>query len=63
MKVGPCRAAFPRWWYNAAAAGCQHFTFGGCKGNRNNFLSEDDCLSACRGVPGTGAHTRLTPAG
>ncbi|XP_059212115.1 kunitz-type protease inhibitor 1-like [Centropristis striata] len=50
LKVGPCRAAFPRWRYDAAAGVCQRFVFGGCKGNKNNFLSEEECLSACKGV-------------
>ncbi|XP_074472463.1 kunitz-type protease inhibitor 1-like isoform X2 [Sebastes fasciatus] len=50
MKVGLCRAAFPRWRYDAAKGECEKFVFGGCKGNNNNFLSDDDCLSACSGV-------------
>uniref|UniRef100_A0A3Q3XJF3 BPTI/Kunitz inhibitor domain-containing protein n=1 Tax=Mola mola TaxID=94237 RepID=A0A3Q3XJF3_MOLML len=49
-NVGPCRAAFPRWHYDAAAGDCDSFVFGGCKGNNNNFLSKHECLSACRGV-------------
>ncbi|XP_061610233.1 kunitz-type protease inhibitor 1-like isoform X4 [Phyllopteryx taeniolatus] len=49
-KAGPCRGAFPRWRYDATARQCRQFVFGGCKGNRNNFLSEDECVQACRGV-------------
>ncbi|XP_049613719.1 kunitz-type protease inhibitor 1 [Syngnathus scovelli] len=49
-KVGPCRAAFPRWRYNAAERQCQQFIFGGCKGNLNNFLTQDECVMACDGV-------------
>ncbi|KAM4529273.1 kunitz-type protease inhibitor 1-like [Fundulus diaphanus] len=49
-KVGPCRAAFPRWHYDAQKGGCEQFTYGGCKPNKNNFLSEPECMSACRGV-------------
>nr|XP_057942424.1 kunitz-type protease inhibitor 1-like [Doryrhamphus excisus] len=52
MKAGPCRAAFPRWRYHADTGECQPFTFGGCKGNRNNFLSKDECVKACAGVTG-----------
>uniref|UniRef100_A0A3Q3XCL6 BPTI/Kunitz inhibitor domain-containing protein n=1 Tax=Mola mola TaxID=94237 RepID=A0A3Q3XCL6_MOLML len=52
-NVGPCRAAFPRWHYDAAAGDCDSFVFGGCKGNNNNFLSKHECLSACRGVTGS----------
>ncbi|KAI9528252.1 hypothetical protein NQZ68_021893 [Dissostichus eleginoides] len=50
LKVGPCRAMFPRWRYDALSARCQPFTFGGCKQNNNNFLSEKECESACSGV-------------
>uniref|UniRef100_A0A8C6YHJ3 Serine peptidase inhibitor, Kunitz type 2 n=1 Tax=Naja naja TaxID=35670 RepID=A0A8C6YHJ3_NAJNA len=41
--VGPCRASFHRWWYNATSQLCQKFIFGGCKSNANNFISEQDC--------------------
>uniref|UniRef100_A0A098LWM5 Kunitz 2 n=1 Tax=Eublepharis macularius TaxID=481883 RepID=A0A098LWM5_EUBMA len=45
--IGRCRAAFPRWWYNATSQVCQEFMFGGCRGNANNFLSEKECLQTC----------------
>ncbi|XP_072835913.2 kunitz-type protease inhibitor 2 [Pogona vitticeps] len=45
--VGRCRAAFQRWWYNATSQTCEKFIFGGCTGNLNNFLSEQDCRQAC----------------
>nr|XP_060639675.1 kunitz-type protease inhibitor 2 isoform X1 [Anolis sagrei ordinatus] len=45
--VGRCRASFPRWWYNATSQTCQRFIFGGCKGNDNNFLSEEECQKGC----------------
>ncbi|XP_034554752.1 kunitz-type protease inhibitor 1-like isoform X2 [Notolabrus celidotus] len=49
-KVGPCRAAFPRWYHDAVAGECKQFVFGGCKQNKNNFLSKEECESACSGV-------------
>uniref|UniRef100_A0A4W6EIL6 BPTI/Kunitz inhibitor domain-containing protein n=1 Tax=Lates calcarifer TaxID=8187 RepID=A0A4W6EIL6_LATCA len=52
VKVGPCRAVFPRWRYDVAAGTCVKFVYGGCKPNNNNYLTEDKCLSACRGVTG-----------
>uniref|UniRef100_A0A3Q2PB09 BPTI/Kunitz inhibitor domain-containing protein n=1 Tax=Fundulus heteroclitus TaxID=8078 RepID=A0A3Q2PB09_FUNHE len=55
-KVGPCRAAFARWHYDAQKGSCEQFTYGGCKPNKNNFLSESECMSACRGVAGN-THT------
>ncbi|KAG9282432.1 low-density lipoprotein receptor-related protein 11 [Astyanax mexicanus] len=45
--VGPCRGTFPRWYYDAAAGECKHFLYGGCKGNRNNFLQQTDCVNEC----------------
>uniref|UniRef100_A0A8C8SWD3 Serine peptidase inhibitor, Kunitz type 2 n=1 Tax=Pelusios castaneus TaxID=367368 RepID=A0A8C8SWD3_9SAUR len=50
--VGRCRAAFPRWWYNATSRECQQFTYGGCGANRNNFLVEDACQRKCVSAPG-----------
>lgn len=49
-KVGPCRASFTRWRYDAVSGICKNFTYGGCKGNNNNYLSKEACEQACRGV-------------
>ncbi|XP_062407610.1 kunitz-type protease inhibitor 1-like isoform X2 [Sardina pilchardus] len=49
-KVGPCRGSFPRWNYNAVTDQCEQFNFGGCKGNRNNYLSKKECTDACKAV-------------
>ncbi|KAH0631457.1 hypothetical protein JD844_005789 [Phrynosoma platyrhinos] len=57
--VGRCRAAFQRWWYNATSQACQKFIFGGCKGNLNNFLSEQDCLQEC--ATGGDVEASVTP--
>lgn len=48
--VGPCRAAFPRWFYDGTSGHCQTFIYGGCKGNKNNYEREDECNSACSEV-------------
>lgn len=48
-KAGPCRGAFPRWHYNAASEKCEEFSYGGCKGNLNNYLNMDECTRACYG--------------
>lgn len=53
VKVGPCRAAFPRWRYNVTSGVCEQFVYGGCKGNKNNFLYERECVSACSGITGS----------
>ncbi|XP_062974933.1 kunitz-type protease inhibitor 1 [Elgaria multicarinata webbii] len=52
-KVGRCRGAFPRWYYNPATQQCESFTFGGCKPNKNNYLREEECKLACKNVQGS----------
>ncbi len=52
-KVGPCRGALPRWHFNPITKKCENFIFGGCKENRNNFLSLEECANACHTVLGT----------
>uniref|UniRef100_H9GQ81 Serine peptidase inhibitor, Kunitz type 2 n=1 Tax=Anolis carolinensis TaxID=28377 RepID=H9GQ81_ANOCA len=59
IVVGRCRASFPRWWYNATSQTCQRFIFGGCRGNSNNFLSEEECKKGCA----TGEEDRATEKG
>ncbi|XP_064295785.1 kunitz-type protease inhibitor 2, partial [Phalacrocorax carbo] len=49
--TGPCRAAFPRWYYSPANRTCRRFTYGGCRGNRNNYRSREECLSRCGPKP------------
>ncbi|XP_051882268.1 kunitz-type protease inhibitor 1-like [Pristis pectinata] len=49
-KVGPCRGAFPRWYYDANTKSCKDFTYGGCKANKNNFVDQKECEQACGGV-------------
>lgn len=45
--VGPCDAAFPRWFHNFETGRCEEFTWGGCGGNDNNFETKDECEAAC----------------
>ena len=45
--TGPCRAAFPRWYYNSTVGECLEFTYGGCMGNGNNFHTENNCTETC----------------
>ncbi|XP_038641952.1 kunitz-type protease inhibitor 2 isoform X2 [Scyliorhinus canicula] len=48
-KVGNCRAAFPRWYFDTQTQTCTKFMYGGCKGNKNNYESEQDCIATCAG--------------
>ena len=46
---GPCRAAFPVFYYNADTASCLPFLYGGCQGNGNRFPTVDECMASCSG--------------
>ncbi|XP_073497552.1 kunitz-type protease inhibitor 2 [Phyllobates terribilis] len=45
--TGNCRAAFPRWYYDAESKSCRAFIYGGCGGSTNNHMSEQDCMAKC----------------
>lgn len=48
MDVGPCDAATPRWAFNDATQECESFSYGGCGGNANNFLTQNECETSCK---------------
>lgn len=45
--AGPCRAAFPAFFYDPDTNSCQPFIYGGCRGNGNRYNSREECLSRC----------------
>ena len=45
---GPCKARFPRYFYNATSSKCEKFYYGGCLGNKNNFRTIQECTRKCR---------------
>ncbi|RWS04353.1 tissue factor pathway inhibitor 2-like isoform X1 [Dinothrombium tinctorium] len=44
---GPCMALQLRFYYNKHSDKCESFTFGGCKGNANRFLTKIECEKKC----------------
>lgn len=47
---GPCQSLVTRWAFDAAQGKCITFSYGGCKGNGNQFYSEKECKEYC-GAP------------
>ena len=46
-ETGLCKAHFKRFYYNSVDKECQPFVYGGCKGNKNNFVLKSACESKC----------------
>ena len=46
-KVGSCKAAFSRYYFNSAVGECKEFTYGGCQENENNFKTSEACQKKC----------------
>ncbi|XP_048353999.1 actinia tenebrosa protease inhibitors-like [Sphaerodactylus townsendi] len=39
-----------RYYYNPEEEECLKFTYSGCKGNSNNFETEEECEEACEEI-------------
>uniref|UniRef100_A0A1B0C4R9 Papilin n=1 Tax=Glossina palpalis gambiensis TaxID=67801 RepID=A0A1B0C4R9_9MUSC len=48
VDEGPCEGNFERWYYDNQTDVCRPFTYGGCKGNKNNYPTEHACSYHCR---------------
>ncbi len=47
LILGPCRGNHQRWYYRKEDGRCKQFMYGGCKGNQNNFQTDEECRNAC----------------
>lgn len=56
--VGACRGSYRRFYYNPTKQSCETFEYGGCRGNQNNFLTNDICMSTCGAVRVTVTQSR-----
>nr|AFM90128.1 Kunitz-like protease inhibitor [Callorhinchus milii] len=45
--IGRCHALKPRFFFNQSSMSCDLFTYGGCGGNGNNFMTKRDCEHTC----------------
>ena len=45
---GPCRGELERFYWEAGQQECLVFSYSGCAGNNNNFLSLEECQTHCR---------------
>uniref|UniRef100_G1Q197 Tissue factor pathway inhibitor n=1 Tax=Myotis lucifugus TaxID=59463 RepID=G1Q197_MYOLU len=45
---GQCTANVTRFYFDSDAGTCRTFSYSGCGGNENNFVSERACLKACK---------------
>lgn len=46
--TGPCRGYIESYYYNSASGQCEKFVYGGCKGNKNNFQTIEQCETTCK---------------
>ncbi|CAI5692385.1 unnamed protein product [Oreochromis niloticus] len=46
-EPGPCRASLRHWYYNRETGSCETFMYGGCRGNKNNYLTKESCMQTC----------------
>ena len=45
--VGHGTTKMPRYFYDAKTGHCEPFTYGSLGGNKNNFLTIEDCMKTC----------------
>ncbi|XP_076643915.1 spondin-1 isoform X2 [Halictus rubicundus] len=47
VKKGTCNGNILRAYFDKQAVRCRLFSYSGCNGNRNNFQTEQECMSVC----------------
>ncbi|CAD6186601.1 unnamed protein product [Caenorhabditis auriculariae] len=44
---GPCMDSISMWYFDSSQNECKQFTYGGCRGNGNRFVSKNQCQKSC----------------
>ena len=47
VDPGPCNNNAKRYFFNYTSGICEEFTYGGCRGNENNFRFKFGCNLNC----------------
>ncbi|XP_038598197.1 tissue factor pathway inhibitor 2 [Tachyglossus aculeatus] len=47
LDRGSCSAHVTRYYFNIKSGTCEEFSYSGCGGNHNNFISQKDCTKTC----------------
>ncbi|KAK4887775.1 hypothetical protein RN001_004046 [Aquatica leii] len=47
-EVGYCNRHYNRWYFDVNKLMCFPFVYSGCGGNRNNFLTSQECINSCK---------------
>ncbi|XP_064484445.1 carboxypeptidase inhibitor SmCI-like [Ornithodoros turicata] len=47
LAKGRCGESDKRWYFNTGTGQCVEFSYSGCEGNQNNFVSKEHCEAAC----------------
>lgn len=58
--AGSCRGVYKRYFYDPSRQSCQEFEYGGCRGNQNNFLTDEICMSSCSLIRASVPNSRQT---
>ncbi|CAF0865986.1 unnamed protein product [Rotaria sordida] len=47
LEPGPCTKFMDRFYFDVTTRKCSKFQYGGCRGNENNFMTQDECEAMC----------------
>ncbi|KAL5103687.1 PI-actitoxin-Axm2b [Taenia crassiceps] len=47
ISSGQCQGYFLRYGYDSETDECRRFVYSGCRGNRNNFFTYNECMNRC----------------